>query len=182
MIGPARRPRTKIRLDAELYGDTSQICSLTIAALGRQQLFSDTDLAKAAIGILKARSTLYGIPVYVYRIMPDHVHLVLSPADGCDLIAFVAQFKNLVQRAAWRTGLVGHIWQPRFWDHFLRGDEDLGRTVAYVLANPVRAGLVGTWQEYPYSGSLVFDNLELVGDTSRRVAVRTDTSRRVRRP
>ena len=91
------------------------------------------------------------------HLMPDHVHLVLGPSEDCDIITFVGQFKNLAQRAAWRTGAKGKIWQTSFWDHFLRADEEVEKAVAYVLDNPVRAELVAESSDYPFSGSLVFD-------------------------
>jgi len=89
--------------------------------------------------------------------MPDHVHLLMSPSETCSVVTFVGQFKNLVLRSSWKHGVVGSFWQPGFWDHFLRADEDLKVAVEYVLANPVRAGLVEDSSLYPYSGSFEFD-------------------------
>ena len=40
--------------------------------------------------------------LYAYCVMPDHVHLALSPSPSCDVVLFIGQFKNLTQRAAWR--------------------------------------------------------------------------------
>ena len=88
--------------------------------------------------------------------MPDHVHLIMSPSERCSIITFVGQFKNLVLRASWKDGVVGSFWQQGFWDHFPRADEELRAAVEYVLANPVRAGLVEDGREYPYSGSIEF--------------------------
>jgi hypothetical protein len=89
--------------------------------------------------------------------MPDHIHLVLGPSVACDIITFVAQLKNLIQRAAWQHGIQGAFWQKSFWDHMLRGDEGIEGVVNYVLANPVRKGLADDWRTYPFSGSLVFE-------------------------
>lgn len=86
--------------------------------------------------------------------MPDHIHLLLTPSAACDVVTFVAQVKNLVQREAWRLGVPGRLWQVSFWDHFLRRDESLSATVTYVLENPVRRGLAQEWSEYPYCGML----------------------------
>jgi REP element-mobilizing transposase RayT len=98
-----------------------------------------------------------GVAVYAYCVMPDHVHLVIEPSPDCDLVTFVGQFKNLAQRAAWALGVEGAFWQKGFFDHFLRREEQLERVVAYVVENPVRRGLVETWQDYPFAGSLVFE-------------------------
>jgi REP element-mobilizing transposase RayT len=69
------------------------------------------------------------------------------------LIRFVGQFKNLAQRRFWSIGGQGTIWQRSFWDHFLRSTDDLAVVVAYILNNPVRAGLVQEWRDYPFAGS-----------------------------
>ena len=106
---------------------------------------------------LNGHATKTGVPIYGYCVMPDHVHLVLGPSATCDIVTFVGQFKNLAQRAAWQRGVEGAFWQPSFWDHFLRSEEQVKVAVDYVLNNPVRGSLVGRWQDYPASGSLVFD-------------------------
>ncbi len=84
--------------------------------------------------------------------MPDHLHLILTPSGSCDVVTFVAEVKNLVQREAWRLGMAGRLWQVSFWDHFLRRDESLSAAVEYVLENPVRKGLAEEWSGYPYCG------------------------------
>ncbi len=90
--------------------------------------------------------------MYAYCVMPDHVHLVVSPSPSCDIVQFVGAFKNLAQRAAWRLGVRGAFWQRSFWDHFVRSDEDLNAVIAYVLNNPVRAGLADTPEAYRFAG------------------------------
>jgi putative transposase len=123
---------------------------------GRQPVFADPDLARAAVEALRAHSARQGVLVYGYCVMPDHVHLVLGPSQGCDIVTFVGQFKNLVLRVAWARGRQGSFWQASFWDHFVRLEEGLRAAVEYVLANPVRRGLVNDWRDYPFAGSLVF--------------------------
>lgn len=122
----------------------------------RQPVFADSVLAATAVDILHAHAAKTGAAVYGFCIMPDHVHLVLGPAESCDIVTFVGQFKNLVLRAAWQRGLQGSFWQASFWDHLVRIDEGLRDSVNYVLNNPVRQGLVGDRRDYPFAGSLVF--------------------------
>mgnify|MGYP001558879990 FL=1 len=45
-------------------------------------------------------------------------------------------------------------WQKDFYDHVMRKHEDIVAQVKYVLDNPVRKGLVSTWEEYPFKGSI----------------------------
>jgi REP element-mobilizing transposase RayT len=88
--------------------------------------------------------------------MPDHLHLIASSTTaGSDLRQFMTRWK---QRAGFdyrqRTG--EYLWQPSYFDHVLRDEEDTARAVRYVLENPVRKGLATDFQEYPFSGSDVF--------------------------
>ncbi len=154
---PVPRPdRRHPRLDPTAYAQAGAICSVTLCTAGRVRIFADAARATAAVEALKTHAAETRVPVYAYCVMPDHVHLVLGPSPTCDIVAFVGQVKNLVQRAVWRLGVEGRFWQRSFWDHFLRQDEDVEIAVRYVLNNPVRAGLVREWREYPFSGSLVF--------------------------
>jgi len=45
-------------------------------------------------------------------------------------------------------------WQKDFYDHVLRKNEDMVAQIKYILDNPVRRGLVSSWDEYPFSGSI----------------------------
>jgi hypothetical protein len=44
----------------------------------------------------------------------------------------------------------GHVWQRGFHDRALRGDEDLPAVARYIVANPLRAGLVRSVRDYPH--------------------------------
>ena len=58
-----------------------------------------------------------------------------------------------------RTG--EYLWQPSYFDHVLRDEEETLRAVRYVLENPVRKGLVTEFADYPFSGSDVISCEEL---------------------
>jgi len=100
-----------------------------------------------------------GAKVFAYCCMPDHAHLVLSPPHAQSLPAFVGEWKARCYQARRRRGAMEPFWQRSFFDHALRTDAELHAVVAYVLENPVRAGLVGDRRDYPLSGSfeLTFD-------------------------
>ena len=44
----------------------------------------------------------------------------------------------------------GPIWQRAFFDHGLRDDEDTAKVARYIVANPLRAGLVTKLGDYPH--------------------------------
>jgi hypothetical protein len=85
--------------------------------------------------------------------MPDHLHLLINPSQETSIVDFVRDFKGRSTRLAWQHGHRGKIWQARFYDHFLRKDEDIETVVHYILNNPVRAEIVSDWRAYPFCGS-----------------------------
>ena len=84
----------------------------------------------------------------------DHVHLIISGvADDADILKFLTAYKQ-------RTGFwmsrnqIKAKWQKDFFDHVIRKDESLTALLSYILDNPVRKGLSGDWQSYPFKGSI----------------------------
>ena len=93
--------------------------------------------------------------------MSDHLHLVVAATGGqSDFQHFMSTWK---QRSGYRhkqrTG--ESLWQESYYDHVLRDDEEMTRTVRYVLENPVRKALVREFDEYPHSGSDVYNGEQL---------------------
>ena len=48
----------------------------------------------------------------------------------------------------------GDRWQKDFYDHIIRTNEDIVAQVKYILDNPVRKGVVLSWERYPFKGSI----------------------------
>ena len=102
--------------------------------------------------------------------MPDHVHALVTSAEGGDIDRFVRAAKQHSGFAyARRTG--ARLWQEGYYDHALRSEESERAVIAYIVANPLRAGLVERVEEYPYWGSVKWSRAELlryVGDSEPR--------------
>lgn len=82
--------------------------------------------------------------------MLDHVHgLFEGTSDGS---AFVPFMELLRQRTAIAfKKLEGRrLWQPGYYEHVLRDEEDTRAVAFYIVGNPVRKGLVEMSEDYPY--------------------------------
>ena len=89
--------------------------------------------------------------ILAYCFMPDHLHLLLQGTQESRLIPFVQRFKQTTgYRFKQRTGRM--LWQRSFYDHVLRGEEDIGDVAEYIWSNPVRADLVVNRDDYPHWG------------------------------
>lgn len=87
--------------------------------------------------------------------MPDHWHGLVELSDGESLASLMRRLKavsashvNLIR------GSREPVWSAGFHDHALRSDDDLIGTARYIVANPIRAGLVRRVGEYPYWDSV----------------------------
>ncbi len=115
---------------------------VVIATFGRRDLFAHGPLAEAVFAVACEQAPL------AVCLMPGHLHWVLASCE--ELVGRVRSFKQASTRAAWTAGCAGKVWQRSFYDHVIRDQEDLQRTLAYVLDNPVQAGLVQTAEEWPF--------------------------------
>ncbi len=77
--------------------------------------------------------------------MPDHLHALVSLTGKLSLSQVMQRVKGRSSRA-----LGGGLWQPGLHDHALRAEEDRVAVGRYVIANPVRAGLVTSLRDWPY--------------------------------
>ena len=98
--------------------------------------------------------------------MPDHAHLLAEgAAPESDLCAFMSSFKQKTG-FAFATKWGRRLWQVGYYDRILRTDDATLMVVRYILDNPVRAGLVSRFSDYPYSGSDRYTLEELAAGVS----------------
>ena len=113
-------------------------------------------LRQPAIAALVARSLHYfhgtHYDLLSYCLMPNHVHAVVRlPLDAPPLLRTLQRLKGYTATQANKLlGRSGAFWQPETYDHVARPGE-LARILAYVVENPVKAGLVADWQQWPHT-------------------------------
>lgn len=84
-------------------------------------------------------------------LMPDHVHWLLQLGERDPVSSVVNRLKSGSARYANRArGTSGVVWAKAFYDHSLRSEEDLQAVARYVIANPLRAGLVSRAGDYSF--------------------------------
>jgi putative transposase len=145
-------PRNR-RLPVQAYRGAQHPCFITLRAYRRQAPFTRSELSDEIVDTLLAERHRSHCDLYAYCLMPDHLHLVAAPrVEGASVLAFVDRFKGISTRRSWQFGIRGKLWQPRSYDHVLRDDTNLIEVCAYVLGNPVRAGLVEESSAYRWCG------------------------------
>jgi putative transposase len=110
----------------------------------------DAGLAKLVYDhILAEASRSYHLDCFT--IMSNHVHVVLQPLVDLRLDQALRRIK---QPTAYHCNKIlgrhGAFWQDGSYDHIVRTNE-WERIVYYALMNPVKAGLVSNWRDWPYT-------------------------------
>ena len=93
-----------------------------------------------------------GVAIGRYVIMPDHIHCFIRMAPQHTLGTTIRMMKRAV--SAGIPDPMPH-WQSGFFDHLLRHSESYSEKWAYVVQNPVRAGLVERAEEWAFQGEAV---------------------------
>ncbi len=98
-----------------------------------------------------------------YCIMPNHVHLLIEALiheqakhQGRSAKYPITDILRLLKgRTARNCNLElersGGFWQHESYDHFVRDEQELERTILYILNNPVKAGLVKEWKNWIFT-------------------------------
>lgn len=142
-----RLQRKSLPHDVPLWVDPStSVYYVTVccAERGRNHL-ARPEIGPALLGTVKHRNEQAVWFSYVFMIMPDHVHALMAfPQSTSPMRKRVSQWKG------WTAKQLGIQWQRDFFEHRLRSDEQWREKAAYILANPVRKGLVKETQDWPY--------------------------------
>jgi len=151
---PYRPPKNQ-RLDPELYRVANCVYFITVRAYHNLSPFVRDDLNQIVLDVLREEGERQNCAVFTFCLMPDHLHFLASPRqNGISILTFTDQFKGKTTNCSWSVGWLGKLWQPRYFDHIVRGEEDLSAIDAYILNNPVRKGLVERFEDWRWCGHM----------------------------
>lgn len=127
------------------YSQTNQIYHVTTTTLNRMPIFKDFQLARLIVNILKKSDDLNKTNTLAFVVMPDHIHWLFQLNQNQSLSKLIQSTKSISAHA-----IGGEIWQTGFYDHAIRKNEDVEHVARYLIANPIRGGLVTTVGDYPH--------------------------------
>jgi len=127
------------------HSQAGQIYLLTTVTRERQPLLAPFEAARCVIRCLKQAQHLRQADTLAFVVMPDHLHWLMQLGEGIELSRCMGAIKSITSRQLGQT-----VWQNGFHYHAVRQEEDLPALARYVVANPVRAGLVKRVGEYPH--------------------------------
>ena len=115
-------------------------------------------LKQPAIASIVEDALLYGdgkrYRLLAWCIMPNHVHVLIEMQEGHPLPKVVQGWKSYSARLInQRLGRSGALWMRDYFDRYIRDDHHLAAVIAYIHANPAKAGLVVNESEWRYSSA-----------------------------
>jgi putative transposase len=129
--------------------DSERVFFVTTITAGRLPIFRREATANLFIETLAHYRDEGKYLLHEFVIMPEHVHLLITPAEQISLERSIQFIKGGFSFRLKR----GAIWQASFTNHRVQDLEDYAGHREYIWLNPVRARLVGRAKEYAYSSA-----------------------------
>lgn len=120
----------------------------------RRRLFHEPRDYEEFLELLDQSLDRRAMRVLAYGVMPNHWHMVLWPSVPAELWQFLHYLTTLhATRFRYLSGTsgLGHVYQGRYHSSLVPDDTRYFRTLRYVEANPVRAGLVQRAEDWPWT-------------------------------
>jgi len=118
----------------------------------RQAIFASTADYQVLLGLIDENARKFGVALHGYVLMGNHFHLLATPStqDGLPQMMqavgrrYVRYFNDHQARS-------GTLWEGRYRSTLIETDLYLLACMVYIDLNPVRAGLVKSAGEFPWS-------------------------------
>lgn len=122
----------------------------TKAAMGRS-LFQTERNSELLVDVLRSIVAEGHFELHDFVVMPDHVHLLLTVDDGMAIEKAMQLVKGRFSyRLKKELGFLGEVWQRGFSEEQVMGKVSFEAHRRYIAENPVKAGLVGKAEEFPF--------------------------------
>jgi putative transposase len=126
-----------------------------IAQTNRRELILNSKEIKDMFEeILKRAKGIFRFLVRNFCIMGTHVHLMIEPIKGESLSEIMQWILGVfAKKYNKRFKLMGHVWYDRFKSFIISSFRKFLETFIYITENPVKAGIVGRFDEFPHCGA-----------------------------
>ncbi len=107
------------------------------------------------LALLSSAARQFNVAIHAYVLMPDHFHLLATPIapEGLSIL-MQALGRSYVRYYNDSSTHQGSLWQGRFRATLIDSEYYLFKCMTYIELNPVRAGLVSSAADYPWSSYL----------------------------
>ena len=130
--------------------ESDRVFFVTSVTARRHPIFRRETTAQLLIETLAHYRDAGKFLLHEFVIMPDHIHVLLTPAEEISLERAMQFIKG---GFSYRLKSCPPVWQASFTNHRIRDFEDYENHREYIRMNPVRARLAVRAEDYPYSSA-----------------------------
>lgn len=132
------------------YSVCNRIYLITTVTSRRDPVFRDFRAGRIVVNEMRSLEVEGRADTLAWVLMPDHLHWLMQLGVGQTLARVIKILKGRSSRILNQDlKRKGAVWQSAYHDHAVRRDEDLNRLARYIVANPLRAGIVTSVGNYP---------------------------------
>jgi putative transposase len=142
-----------------MMDDSERTFFVTSVTWQRVPIFRVEARARLLIEVLRGYRDQGKYFLHEFVVMPDHIHLLLSPAGEVSLEKAVQFIKGGYSYRLRKVEKI-QVWQESFTNHRIRDFDDYQRHCEYVRLNPVRARLVRDAASYAFSSASLGGRLD----------------------
>jgi REP element-mobilizing transposase RayT len=133
------------------YSSSGQTYLVTTTTLDRRPWLTPWPVAIAVAREIGGARLWRDNHVHAWVLMPNHMHVLVTLGASESLSHLMSRVKAVTTGAAHGvTASSQPFWARAFHDRALRRNEDVRRSARYVIANPMRAGLVHAIGDWPF--------------------------------
>ena len=137
------------RLRRGRHSESGRAYLITAVIHLRQPIFSDWRLGRLLVRELRRAHDSGQVDSIAWVVMPDHFHWLMQ-LEVTNLGNVIGAIKSRCTKSVNQaTGRRGPLWQTGYHDRAIRDGEELLPFARYIVANPLRAGLVNRIGDYP---------------------------------
>ncbi len=129
---------------------------VTSRTAGGRPLLQTERMGNLFVDVLRSYVTAGKFKVHDFVVMPNHVHILMTIPGALSLEKAMQFVKGSFSfRAGKELGFRGDVWQRGFSDEQVNNDQSFRWHRAYIENNPVKAGLVGSPEEYTFGSAFL---------------------------
>jgi putative transposase len=129
--------------------------AITILTFQRHRHFQRTANAELFVTTLFRHRDKNRFKLHAFAVMPDHIHVLITPAIDQSTAKCVQYIKGGYSFAA-RQQTAGEIWHSGYHEHRIRDDDDFKNQLIYIASNPARK----QYEDYPHVHTRYSDRMD----------------------
>ena len=149
----------------QVFDENGHVHFVTFSCYKRRRILDTRKACEIVVSFLSSQLQLNEGQCLGFVVMPDHVHAAVWFDEPGKLSRFMQQWKRRTSLEIKQylrkerpnylpdTRASQPMWQPRYYDFNIRSESKLNEKLTYMHMNPVKAGLVGAPEEYPFSSA-----------------------------